>query len=94
MRTDKGKESWGDLTPFLTTLGIQHGQTPAVTSESNGIAERLNRVVNESTWAMLYRTNLPDEFWDEAVVTAADVCNPLPSSAIGKKKKMIRLIER
>src|SRR5271154_1252957 len=82
IKTDGGKEYLGDLTTFLKNLGIEHHQTPPYTSQSNGVAERLNRILNESIRAMLYQANMPESFWAEAVVTAAHIWNRLPSKAI------------
>ena len=48
IRTDGGREYWGDLTPFLKKLGIRHVDTPSYTPESNGRAEWLNHVINEA----------------------------------------------
>ena len=85
IRTDGGREYWGDLTPFLKKLGIRHIDTAPYTPESNGRAERLNRVINEAARAMLIHANLPQQFWPEAVKTAVYTWNLLPHSAIGDK---------
>jgi transposase InsO family protein len=84
-RTDGGKEYWGDLTPFLRKLGIEHQESPPYTPQSNGRSERLNRVINESARAMLIHANLPQQFWEEAVDTAAYTWNRLPNSAVDNK---------
>ena len=85
LRTDGGTEYWGDLTPFLRNLGIQHQESPPHTPQSNGRAERLNRVINESARAMLIHANLPQQFWEEAVDVAVYTWNRLPNSAIDNK---------
>jgi len=84
-RTDGGREYWGDLTPFLKHLGIQHKETPPYTPQSNGRAERLNRTLNEAARAMLIHANMPQQFWPEAVATAIYMWNRLPNSAINNK---------
>jgi transposase InsO family protein len=81
-QTDGGGEYDGELIPIFDRLGIHHREAPPHTPQSNGVAERLNRVINESVRAMLYSANLPDSFWAEAAVTAAYIWNRLPSSAI------------
>ena len=85
IRTDGGREYWGNLTPFLKKLGIRHIETAPSTPESNGRAERLNRVINEAARAMLIHANLPQQFWPEAVKTAVYTWNLLPHSAIDNK---------
>jgi gag-polypeptide of LTR copia-type/Domain of unknown function (DUF4219)/Zinc knuckle len=86
IRTDQGREYLGDLTPFLKSLGVEHHNTAPFTPQSNGISERLNRVLNESIRAMLYSANMPDVYWAEAVVTAAYVWNRLPNSTVGENE--------
>ncbi len=39
IRTDGGREYWGDLTPFLKKLGIRHVDTAPYIPEFNGRAE-------------------------------------------------------
>ena len=82
LRTDGGGEYQGELTPILTSLGIQHETTPPRTPELNGKAERLNRTLNDTIRAMLIQANMPDSFWAEAMATAVYLKNRLPSEAI------------
>ena len=85
IRTDGGREYWGDLTPFLKRLGIRHIDSPPYTPEPNGRAERLNRVINEAARAMLIHANMPQQFWPEAIKTAVYTWNLLPHSALSDK---------
>ena len=48
IRTDQGREYLSELTPFLKSLGVEHHDTAPFTPQSDGISERLNRVLNES----------------------------------------------
>jgi hypothetical protein len=64
IRTDGGREYWGDLTPFLKKLGIQPCETPPYTSDSDSRAERLNR---ETAGTMLIHASLSAQFWPEAM---------------------------
>ena len=84
-RTDGGREYWGDLTPFLKRLGIQHKETPPYTPQSNARAERLNRTLSKAAWAMLIHANMPQHFWSEAITIAVYMWNRLPNSAINNK---------
>ena len=86
IRTDQGREYLGDLTPFLKSLGVEHHDTAPFTPQSNGISERLNRVLNESIRAMLYSANMPDVYWAEAVTTSAYIWNRLPNSTVGENE--------
>ena len=85
LRTDNGGEYEKDLVPVLTSLGITHQTTPPHSPPSNGKAERLNRVLEESVRAMLFQANMPASFWAEAMETAAYVANLLPSRAINNQ---------
>ena len=85
VRTDGGTEYLGDLSTFLETHGIEHQKTPPHSPQSNGVAERLNRTLNESIRAMLFTANMPESFWAEAVITATYIWNRLPSAAIQNK---------
>ena len=48
----------------------------------NGIAERLNRVLVEHAFAMLWDADLPIAFWSAAMSTANFLCNRSPTSAL------------
>lgn len=78
--SDDGTEYKGAMKLYLIKNGIKHERSPPYTPQSNGIAERLNRVLNESMRAMLLHSKLPHKFWGEAVKTAAYIKNRRPSS--------------
>jgi len=82
VRTDGGTEYLGDLSTFLETHGIEHQKTPPHSPQSNGVAERLNRTLNESIRAMLFTANMPESFWAEAVITTTYIWNRLLGAAI------------
>jgi Reverse transcriptase (RNA-dependent DNA polymerase) len=83
LRTDGGGEYEREVKKFLHETGIIHQPTPAYAHESNGMAERLNRTLNEMARAMLIQANMPQQFWDEAIQTAAYVKNMLPHAFFG-----------
>gem|GEM_PF-6147643 len=80
LRTDGGGEYEKEVKTFLHATGVVHEPTPAYTHESNDIAERINRTLNESARAMLIQVNMPQSFWAEAIITAAQIKNILPHS--------------
>lgn len=61
--------------PFLKENGIEYTMPSPYTPQENGIAERCNRTVMESTPSMLVHAVLPLAFWAEAAVHAADIRN-------------------
>ena len=56
-----------DLRKHCDELGINLTHSEAYTPEMNGIAERVNRSIEEGATALLLQANLPRSFWEEAV---------------------------
>ena len=81
-RTDGGGEYEKELKEHLRTLGITHETTAPYSPQQNGVSERLNRTLNEMVRAMLLEANMPDCFWPDAILFAADIKNILPHSSI------------
>ena len=85
IRSDNGGEFIGrQWAPLLTRLGIQRQLTSPYSPHQNGVVERLNRTIGESTRAMLYYAGLPERFWTLACQAAVYINNRLPSKATGK----------
>ena len=85
VRTDGGGEYVNkELDSFFAEKGIAHQQTVAYTPQQNGKAERLNRTVLERTRAMLEDSQLPEELWAEAAVTACYIRNRSPAHGEAK----------
>ena len=71
------------------------------TPEQNGVAERMNRTLNERARCMRIQSGLPKAFWAEAINTAAYLINRGPSVPLnyqlheevwsGKEVKLSRL---
>ncbi|MBW0487659.1 hypothetical protein O181_027374 [Austropuccinia psidii MF-1] len=61
-----------------TECGFVHIFSPPETPEHNGFAERANRTVLEKAHCLLNHSNLPDQYWAEAVNTAAFLSNLSP----------------
>lgn len=76
LRTDNGGEFLGEgLRGFLAKKGIIHERTAPYSPAQNGVAERMNRTLVEAARSMLTESKLPQEFWAEAMNTAAYVRN-------------------
>jgi hypothetical protein len=67
---------------YLTKEGIEHQQTTRYTPEQNGVAERMNRTLGESTRAMLHTAKLPYKLWPEAWETARYLYSKSPIKAL------------
>lgn len=81
IRTDNGTEYVNkELTKWLEAKGITHQTTMSYTPEQNGAAERLNRTIMERVRAMLADSELDDDLWAEAAVTAGYIINRSPTA--------------
>jgi len=81
VRTDNGGEYVNNaMKEVFEDSGIVHKPTLPYSPHSNGKAERLNRTFKEKALAMLRHSNLQDNMWGEAVITASHVRNRSPMS--------------
>jgi len=60
---------------FSTGEGIKHELSSPITPQQNGVVERKNRTLQESTRVMFHVKHLPYYFWAEAMNTACHVHN-------------------
>jgi hypothetical protein len=58
---------------------------PPRSPELNGVAERLNRTLEEKATAMIAEKGIGKEFWGEAVVAAAYLKNRSPCSSLSRQ---------
>ncbi|CAI7754721.1 unnamed protein product [Closterium sp. NIES-54] len=71
IRTDRGGEFLSkDFGLWLKKNGIRHSLTMPYSPAMNGIAERANRTITETTCGLLIEVGLPDYFWPDAVQSA------------------------
>ena len=86
LRVDNGKEYLGPFKNRLLMWGIKTQLTNDYTPEQNGIAERLNKMLLETTRALLLDEDGMDaRLWGEAIMTANYLRNRLPSRGLGWK---------
>ena len=82
-RSDNAKEYFShDLSSFLSSKGILRQSTCPHTPQQNGIAERKNRHLLETTCSLMLNSNVPTHHWRDAVLTAWFLINRLPSSSL------------
>ena len=80
-RTDNGGEYTSNkFEDYLKAEGVRHERTVPKTPEQNGVAERLNRTLVETTRSLLIDSKLPHKFWAEALATAAYIRNRCPTT--------------
>jgi len=86
LRTDGGGEYVSkEFQDYLVSNGITHEVTMPHTPQQNGVAERMNRSLQESARAMLAHANLPQGYWGEAIAAAAYLRNRVTKSPIEDK---------
>ncbi|KAK3039652.1 hypothetical protein RJ639_027243 [Escallonia herrerae] len=72
LKTNNGMEFYLDeFTKFCKNEGIVRHRTVRKMSQSNGVAERMNRTLLERARCMLSNVGLSKEFWSEFVNTTA-----------------------
>ena len=82
-RSDNGGEyNSREFNDFLVSKGIVKQRSIPRTPQQNGIAERMNRTIQESARSMLHDAELPYSFWAEAVATAVILRNRSPTVSV------------
>eukprot|EP00794_Sanderia_malayensis_P014530 gene14530-biopygen11634 len=83
LRSDNGGEYVSDeFNQFCINRGIRRELTIPMSPQQNGVAERLNRTLMESTRSMLHHAKLPLRFWAKALNTAVYLRNRSPTVAL------------
>ena len=86
VRSDNGGEYRDNrFREFCANNGIKMEKTVPMTPQQNGVAERMNRTLNERARSMRIHAGLPKMFWAEAVNTAAYLINRGPSISLDGK---------
>ena len=71
LRSDNGGEYInGRFSEYCVAQGIRMEKTIPRTPQQNGVAERMNRTLNEHAKSMRLHAGLPKIFWADAVSTA------------------------
>ena len=78
-RSDNGGEyNSREFNDFLVSKGTGKRRSIPRTPQQNGIAERMNRTIQESARSMLHDAELPYTFWRAAVATTVILRNRSP----------------
>ena len=85
IRSDNGGEYVdAALETWFREHGILHQTIPARSPQSNGIAERMNRTLQDRARSMLVGAGLGGGFWVEAISTASYIRNRGPVTGLSK----------
>ena len=83
LRSDNGGEYTSkEFVEYFKREGMRHEFTIPKTPEQNGVAERMNRTLEECVRSMLSESNLPKSFWAESISTATYLRNRCPTNAL------------
>ena len=83
LRTDNAKEFFKYvLGVYLLDQGIIHQSSCVDTPQQNGIAERKNKHLLEVARSLSFSTNVPKQFWGDAILTATYLINRMPSQVL------------
>lgn len=81
VRSDNGGEFIGkNLKMWFQEKGIKHELSPPMTPPCNGVVERANKSIIETTRTIMCDSKMPLDFWAEAVCTAVYTRNRTKSS--------------
>ncbi|MCO5551146.1 hypothetical protein L7F22_004643 [Adiantum nelumboides] len=85
LRTDNGREYvLKAFQNFCESKGIKREITAPYNPSQNGVAERMNRTIQEKVKSMLSNAQLPNGFWTEAVATVVHLISRSPSMVLEK----------
>ena len=73
LQMDCGHEYEKETAEILKTGGTMHIPSPPYSHESNGIAERQNRMLKDTARTLLHQANMPSSFWTKAIKAACDI---------------------
>nr|GFA57899.1 zinc finger, CCHC-type [Tanacetum cinerariifolium] len=83
LRTDRGGEfTSNEFNQFCKENGIARQLTAPYSPQQNGVVERRNRTIMSTTRCMMKATNMPQNFWAEAVRHAIYILNSVPTKAL------------
>ena len=83
LRSDNAKEYFSTpFFPFMSSHGIRYQSSCAYTPQHNGVTERKNRHLVETTHTLLLHHKVPQCFWRDAILVACYLINCMPSSVL------------
>ncbi|GJU07659.1 ribonuclease H-like domain, reverse transcriptase, RNA-dependent DNA polymerase [Tanacetum coccineum] len=83
LRTDRGGEfTSNEFTQYCKENGIARQLTAPYSPQQNGVVKRRNRTIMSTTRCMMKATNMPQNFWAEAVRHVIYILNSVPIKAL------------
>ena len=95
LRSDNGGEYCSKaFKAYLKESGIVHQTTVPYNPAQNGVAERMNRTLLETSRSMMAHSKVPFEFWAEATNTVVYLRNRSPTTALKGETPFEKLFNR
>lgn len=87
LRSDNGAEYKGaQFQDICKESGIRHETTVPHSPQQNGVAERMNRTLNDMARCMIEDSKITDKrIWAEAIITSCYLRNRSPNQSLGGK---------
>ena len=83
LRSNNGGEYISkEFADFCADKGIKREFIAPYTPAQNGVAERMNRTIQERLMSMLSQLDLPQSFWTEALMTVVYLINRMPNASL------------
>ena len=83
LHSDNGEEYDNkELQEYFQACGLYHETICYQTPHQNDVAEKKNRHILETTWALLTAANAPLRFWTDVVTTAVYLLNRMSSRVL------------
>ena len=85
-RIDNARDYFNQtLSPYFQSQGILHDSSCVNIPQQNGVAERKNGHLLNTTRVLLFQGNGPKSYWGEAVLTITYMINRIPSRVLDNK---------
>ena len=72
----------GHFRDWLSLRGVVQQTTPSYFPQSNGIAKRMNRTLQDKARTMMLESGLPGSLWGEILLTSCVLRNLTPTSSL------------
>jgi len=83
LQSDNGREYCNaEFDRYLDRNGIERRLTVPHTPQQNGVAERLNRTLQDMARCLMLQSGLTASFWTDAIATACYIRNRCPTSTL------------
>nr|GEX07504.1 zinc finger, CCHC-type [Tanacetum cinerariifolium] len=83
LRTDRGGEfTSNEFMPYFKENGIARQLTAPYLPQQNGVVKIRNRTMMSTTRCMMKATNMPQNFWAEAIRHTIHILNSVPTKAL------------